>query len=123
MRYVAVWFFAVIVIYNGLTDAGYYGPETSLLFVPFWSVVLSCGVVVAATLLGFPIVFAAVSRLWYHTIFGRIVAAGSAALGCLAMWRAYAAGHDATFGEAMLALSGLIAVGFAVIYCPELRKA
>ena len=61
MRYLVVWFLGVIVIYNGLTDAGYYGPEMSLIFVPVWSIVLSCGVLLAATLIGLPIRIAAVS--------------------------------------------------------------
>ena len=123
MRFLALWFLGVIVIYNGLTDAGYYGPETSLIFMPVWSIVLSCGVLLAATLIGLPIRIPAVSRLWHDRVFGRVVTAAAAALGCLVIWRAYSAGQHATFADAMLALCGLIAIEFAVIYCPELRKA
>src|SRR6266513_2381968 len=121
MRYLALWFLGVLMIYNGLTDAGYYGPEMSLIFVPVWSIVLSCGVLLAATLIGLPIRIPAVSRLWHDRVFWRLVTA--VALGCVVIWRAYSAGQHATFADEMLALCGLIAIEFAVIYCPVLRKA
>jgi hypothetical protein len=123
MRYLALWLIAAVVIFNGLTDAGYFGPELSLIVVPIWSAALSSGVLLAASLIGLPIRFSAVSRVWHGTALGHVVAALAVALGCFFIWVAFTARQHATSTHAILGLCGLIAIEFAVVYCPERRKA
>ncbi len=123
MRYFALWFLAGLVIFNGLTDAGYFGPELSLIVVPIWSAALSSGVLLLALLIGLPTRLPAVSRVWHSTSLGIITVAAAVAVGCFFMFMAFTAGQHATGTHAILGLCGLVAVAFAVIHCPERRKA
>ena len=58
-----------------MTDAGYFGPELSLVIVPIWSAALSSGVVLAAVLIGAPTRLPAVSRIWHRTAVGIVTVA------------------------------------------------
>jgi uncharacterized membrane protein len=95
------------------------GSEFTLTAQPVYSAVLSAFALLAALLVGLPTRCAAVARLWHHSALGVSIALLAIILGWIAIVAALTAAQRATVGNAVLGLSGLLAIDFAILHWPN----
>jgi hypothetical protein len=118
MRYLILFLIGTVVIYVGFLIS-FTGPQFALTAQPVYSAMLSAFALLAALLVGLPTRFAAIARLWHHTALGVSIALLAIILGWIAIVAALTAAQRATVGNAMLGLSGLLALDFAILHWPN----
>jgi hypothetical protein len=120
MRHLMLFLMGTGVIYVGFLMS-FTGPEFALTAQPVWSALLSALALLAALLVGLPTRWGAIPRLWHHTPLGVSIALLAIILGWIAIVAAFTAAHRATFGNAMLGLSGVLAIDFGILHWPNTR--
>ena len=118
MRYLILFLVGTVVVYVGFL-LSFTGPEFALTVQPVYSAVLSAFALLAALLVGLPTRCAAIARLWHHSPFGVSIALLAIILGWIAIVTALTAAQRATVGNAVLGLSGLLAIDFAILHWPN----
>jgi hypothetical protein len=118
MRYLILFLIGTVVIFVAFL-VSFTGPEFTLTAQPVYSAVLSAFALLAALLVGLPTRCAAVARLWHHSALGVSIALLAIILGWIAIVAALTAAQRATVGNAVLGLSGLLAIDFAILHWPN----
>jgi hypothetical protein len=118
MRYLILFLIGTVVIFVGFS-VSFTGPEFTLTAQPVYSAVLSAFALLAALLVGLPTRCAAIARLWHHSALGVSIALLAIILGWIAIVAALTAAQRATVGNAVLGLSGLLAIDFAILHWPN----
>jgi len=119
MRHLIVFVLGTVIIYVAFLMS-FAGPEL-LTIAPVYSPVLSAFALLAALRVGLPTRCAAIARLWHHTPLGVSIALLAIILGWVAIVIAFGAARRATVANAVVGLSGLIAMDFAILYWPNRR--
>ena len=107
-----------IVVYVGFL-VSFTGPEFALTAQPVYSAVLSAFALLAALLVGLPTRYPAIAQLWHHTPLGVSIALLAIILGWVAIVIAFGAAQRATVANAVVGLSGLLAIDFAILHWPN----
>jgi hypothetical protein len=118
MRYLILFLLGTVVIYVGFLIS-FTGPEFALTAQPVYSAVLSAFALLAALLVGLPTRYAGIARLWHHTALGVSIALLAIILGWIAIVAALTTAQRATVDNAILGLSGLLAIDFAILHWPN----
>jgi hypothetical protein len=118
MRYLILFLIGMVVIYVGFL-VSFTGPEFALIAQPVYAAVLSACALLAALLVGLPTRCAAIARLWHHSALGVSIALLAIILGWIAIVASLTAAQRATVGNAVLGLSGLLAIDFAILHWPN----
>jgi hypothetical protein len=120
MRYLILFLIGTVVIYIGFLIS-FTGPEFALTAQLVYSAVLSAFALLAALLVGPPTRYAAIARLWHHTPVGVSIALLTIILGWVALVTVFTAAQRATVANAVLGLSGLLAIDFGILHWPNRR--
>jgi hypothetical protein len=118
MRYLILFLIGTLVIYAGFLIS-FTGPQFALTAQPVYSAVLSAFALLAALLVGLPTRFAGVARVWHHTPLGVSIVLLAIILGWIAIVIVFTAAQRATVGNAILGLSGIIAIDFGILHWPR----
>jgi hypothetical protein len=121
MRYVILFLVGSVVIYIGFL-VSFTGPGFALTAQPVYSAVLSAFALLAALFVGLPTRCRAIARLWHHSALGVSLALLAIISGWIAIVAALTAAQLATVGNAVLGLSGLLAIDFAILHWPNPKR-
>ncbi|HEU0273708.1 MAG TPA: hypothetical protein VFQ83_04190 [Candidatus Udaeobacter sp.] len=113
MRHLIVFILDTVIIYVAFLMS-FNGPEL-LTILPLYAVILSAFALLAALLLGLPTRCAAIARLWHHTPLGTSITLLAIILGWVAIGTTFGVAQRATLANAVVGLSGLIAMDFAIL--------
>ena len=118
MRYLILFLIGAAVIYVGFLIS-FTGPQFALTAQPVYAAVLSAFTLLAALVVGLPTRFGTIPRLWHHTPVGVSIALLAIILGWIAIVAALTAAQRATVGNAVLGLSGILAIDFGILHWPN----
>jgi hypothetical protein len=119
MRHLIVFVLGTVIIYVAFLMS-FTGPEL-LTVLPVYAVILSAFSLLAALLVGLPTRCIAIARLWHHTPLGVSIALLAIIVGWVAIIATFGAARRATLANAVVGLSGLIAINFAILHWPNPR--